>query len=437
VTCCLDLNLIKTLNKRFKRCVRAGFLLISSTFFCTHSKVHAAPNTFFADTNILEIEVNAGEVGLLSASLVLQSENPTLFRLQADSMSALIGTIDGMATYDFDSKTLRLPEVVIDGRVAYRDVHFGATDSFEQLFILLSAHRNTSTGSALISPSCTENILYRNTKTCSFILNGFVREFHVYLPSNYSEDNEAFPVLLSLHGGGDYAEFNMQYTNFSANAESNSFIAIFPQGYFYGDKATTGWNTEAEGVDDVIFIEKIIDWIGATHNVKRKEVYVAGFSNGGFMAYHLACNLSEKIAAIASVSGLMGHNSFETCSPYHPMPIMHIHGQRDDVIPLSGSSYFAPLEGNQVSPGVVSLWQDFNECQSFVQENLLGNGGLNVGFKSKHTSCLNDTEIIYTILSDQNHEWFGGSKADRDSFDSTKAIWNFLSKYDIRGKKRK
>ena len=83
-----------------------------------------------------------------------------------------------------------------------------------------------------------------------------------------------------------------------------------------------------------------------------------------------------------------------------------------------------------------TLWQDFNGCESFVQENLLSKGGLNVGIESKHTNCLNDTEIIYTILSNQKHEWFGGSKVDYDSFGSTEVIWNFLRDYDIKGKNR-
>ena len=411
-------------------------MLISSSICCAHPKIHAAPNIFYADTNTLEILVNAGRLGLVSASLRLQSDNPTTFRLQTDSISALIGTVEGMATDDVDSETLRLPEVVIDETVAYRDVVLRVSDSADQLFVLLSARRDANSASDLISPSCTDDTPYRNTKYCSFILNGLHREFYVYLPSSYSEESDALPVLLSLHGGGDYAELNMQYTNFSANAESDSVIAIFPQGYFYGNKSTTGWNTEGDGVDDVFFIEKIIDWIGATHNVELKEVYVAGFSNGGFMAYHLACNLSEKIAAIASVSGLMGNYTYETCSPIHPMPIMHIHGRLDDIIPLSGSANFVPLEETQVSSGVVALWQDFNGCESFVQENLLSNGGLNVGVESKYTNCLNDTEIIYTILSNQKHEWFGGSKVDYDSFGSTEVIWNFLRDYDIKGKNR-
>ena len=166
-----------------------------------------------------------------------------------------------MATYDVDTETLILPEVVIDGKVAYRDVVFRVADSAGQFFVLLSARRNISSESELISPSCTDDTPYRNTKYCSFILNGFRREFYVFF-LRVTQKMAILYLCYWAHGGGDYAEFNMQYTNFSANAESDSFITIFPQGYFYGNKATTGWNTEGDGVDDVIFIEKIIDWIG-------------------------------------------------------------------------------------------------------------------------------------------------------------------------------
>ena len=112
-------------------------MLVSSSLYCAHSKIHAAPNIFYADTNSLEILVNAGQLGLVSASLRLQSDNPTTFRLQNDSISALIGTVEGMATYDVETETLILPEVVIGGKVAYRDVVFRVADSAGQLFVLL------------------------------------------------------------------------------------------------------------------------------------------------------------------------------------------------------------------------------------------------------------------------------------------------------------
>ena len=151
-------------------------------------------------------------------------------------------------------------------------------------------------------PSCSNYSSIENTQYCSFTKDGLTREFYIYVPSGYSENISPVSVLFSLHGGGDYAETNMQYSGFKEHADTDTFILIYPQGSYYEDKGTTGWNTEEGGVNDVAFIESIIDWIGDNYNVQLNEVYAAGFSNGGFMAYHLACYLSAKIAAIAPVS---------------------------------------------------------------------------------------------------------------------------------------
>mgnify|MGYP003333016272 FL=1 len=162
----------------------------------------------------------------------------------------------------------------------------------------------------------------------------------------------------------------MRYSGFKEQADKDTFIVIYPQGLFYGDKSTTGWNTESEGINDVAFIESIIDWLGRNYNAQLNEVYVTGFSNGGFMSYHLACNLSEKIAAIAPVAGLMGNYTYDTCSPLHPMPLIHIHGKQDQTISIDGSYYYRALEESRASAGVMTLWQAYNQCTEFRHERV-------------------------------------------------------------------
>ena len=91
---------------------------------------------------------------------------------------ALIGTVEAGA-YDVDTETLSLPEVVIDGKVAYRDVVFRVADSAGQLFVLLSARRDSGSH----QNSSLHHVLMRHLteiRNCFFILNGFRREFYVY-----------------------------------------------------------------------------------------------------------------------------------------------------------------------------------------------------------------------------------------------------------------
>ena len=97
-----------------------------------------------------------------------------------------------------------------------------------------------------------------------------------------------------------------------------------------------GW-TNSSTTDDVDFISSLIDWAADNYNVDLNRVYSTGMSNGGYMSYHLACNLSEKVAAIASVTGSMTPDTYNDCSPNHPTAIMQIHGDVDTVVPYFGN----------------------------------------------------------------------------------------------------
>ncbi|MEN9643843.1 MAG: hypothetical protein RL238_512 [Actinomycetota bacterium] len=86
-------------------------------------------------------------------------------------------------------------------------------------------------------------------------------------------------------------------------------------------------------VDDVAFIDALIDEMMADHHIDADRVYVVGHSNGGFMAYPLACELSDRIAAVGlQAGGLM----VDTCAPERPVSLLHVHGRDDTNVPLDG-----------------------------------------------------------------------------------------------------
>jgi len=86
-------------------------------------------------------------------------------------------------------------------------------------------------------------------------------------------------------------------------------------------------------VDDVGFTRAALDDLAKVANVDAKWVFATGMSNGGIMCYRLASELSDRIAAIAPVSGTMGT---ETCSFKRPVPVMHFHGTDDEFLPIKG-----------------------------------------------------------------------------------------------------
>ena len=284
------------------------------------------------------------------------------------------------------------------------------------------------------TPSCSDYPSAQNTQICSFTKDDLTREFYIYIPDNYSEYISPVSVLLSLHGGDDFATSNMYYSGFNEHADSDNFLIIYPQGAFYGDKGSTGWNHEYGGVNDVGFIEDIIDWLGNNYNVQLNEVYAAGFSNGAFMTYHLACNLSNKIAAIAPVAGLMGNHTYSTCNSVHPMPMIHIHGEQDNIISILGGDYFKSLEDSEESDGVITYWKENNQCQSFSEEPIYNNTQIE-GTLHLWTACSNDTEINYLIIQNQGHEWPEDGDKGSGVIDTSETIWNFLKRFDMNGLK--
>ena len=403
----------------------------------------APPIVFDPGTGELKVKIDAGSYGLLSLSLLLQSEDPLILQAQPETLSTLIGSVEGMATFNTTTNNLILPEIFVNGRAARRNVILKLTDQENFFFTQLSAgmayknfesaerdEQTPSVTSKLSIPSCSIYPAIENTQYCSVSRDGLNREFYIYVPDSYSEYTSPVPILFSLHGGGDYAEYNLRYSGFKEHADKDTFIVIYPQGFFYGDKGTTGWNTESEGINDVAFIESIIDWVGRNYNAQLDEVYATGFSNGGFMSYHLGCNLSEKIAAIAPVAGLMGNYTYDTCSPLHPTPLIHIHGKQDQTISIDGSYYYRALEESRASAGVMTLWQAYNQCTEFSQERLYDDDMAELGVLSQWTNCLNRADINYWIIFDRGHEWDGSN-----DFDTSQTVWNFLKNFDINGAK--
>ena len=131
-------------------------------------------------------------------------------------------------------------------------------------------------------PSC--SISGSNTFNCDFIYDGLQREFFIYVPTIL---NDKASVLFSLHGYGSYASWNMQYTGYRSLADNNNFLAIFPQGTVHPTKGGTHWNigafTSGSSVNDLGFIQYIIDWLKDTYNFNHDRIYANGMSNGGFM----------------------------------------------------------------------------------------------------------------------------------------------------------
>ncbi|HEX8357191.1 MAG TPA: PHB depolymerase family esterase, partial [Segetibacter sp.] len=166
------------------------------------------------------------------------------------------------------------------------------------------------------------------------------RTYRLNLPPNYYEA-ENFSLIIALHGGGGDATQFETSSKLTEKANAAKFIVVYPEGVrSNGILRARSWNAGtccdfavANNINDVKFIAALIDKLVSKYKINPKKVYATGHSNGGMLTYRLACELSDKIAAIAPNSCTM---VTRTCNPVKPMAVLHMHSVLDTNIPYRG-----------------------------------------------------------------------------------------------------
>lgn len=264
--------------------------------------------------------------------------------------------------------------------------------------------------------------------------DGMDREYILYVPANYT-GAYSVPLILNYHGYGSNAFEQMNYGDFRPIADTGGFLVIHPQGslHFGIPHWNVGGWTIGSTTDDVGFTAALIDSIAAEYNIDLSRVYSTGMSNGGFMSFLLACQLSDEIAAIASVTGSMTLETYGACSPARPVPIMQIHGTDDSVVPYTGSLIFKSVDQ------VVEYWVDYNNCNPTPVFTLLPdidpNDGSTVELYVYDEGDNNATVEHYKVIGGE-HTWPGnaiGGPGTNYDINASVEIWNFFSRYDLNG----
>ena len=275
-----------------------------------------------------------------------------------------------------------------------------------------------------------QSIIHAQIQTDSFNFQGKQRNYMVYTPGNYISSMK-YPLVIYLHSYGWTAQKGMGYTLMHQVADTSDFIVVYP-------RAIPNWNSGIEdnpswptpNVDDVGFINALIDTLSDHYSIDLKRIYACGYSNGGFMAYKLACQLSHRIAAIASVGGVISNNTMANCDPLHKIPILQIHGTEDPWVPVKGSPGWNSVDQT------LSYWTKFNNCvhvDTTLLPDLDPNDGCTVE-KISYTNCINNSNVIYYKVINGGHTWPGagppGYPAGNTNQDINVSgeIWNFFKK---------
>ncbi|MEL6356277.1 MAG: PHB depolymerase family esterase [Bacteroidota bacterium] len=277
----------------------------------------------------------------------------------------------------------------------------------------------------------------------SLLHQNIQRKYIIHIPPSYTGDSPT-PLVITLHGGSGTNQNAQGFTQMNFASNDNGFLVAYPQGAGVappGFSWADGRGTSADnaGIDDVGFISKMINAISEDYNLDPNRVYVCGFSNGGFMTQRLACELSDRFAAVGGLGCSMDTSLFATCSPSSPIPMAYFAGTADPEVPFNGG----PMNNPNVLPIVpvdsaVQFWVRHNNCQTVVPKIDLPDLVTDDNSTAQlfdFTDCDCNTSVRFFKLIGAGHTWPGVEILNiepllgetNEDIHASYQLWNFFS----------
>ena len=179
-----------------------------------------------------------------------------------------------------------------------------------------------------------------------------------------------YALVVVLHGSGADGGDAEHMSGMDSVADANGWLAMYPDAVANALGRGSDWNAGTccglaarDSVNDAGFVLSAVDAIAAKLRVDRRRIYVAGFSAGGRMAYHLACQAPARFAAVAVVSGSVLD---ARCTPTVPVPLVVFHGTDDGEVPYteeSATRVTTPVSSTNALPPAVQLWASLDGCR--------------------------------------------------------------------------
>lgn len=271
------------------------------------------------------------------------------------------------------------------------------------------------------------------------------RTHQLFLPSSY-DGTQPLPLMIGLHGRPDTGAGFALISEMDKVAEAEGFALVFPDGL------VNQWNYLGDFVDserfhnpnDLAYLEALIDDLAQDIAIDRQRVYLFGFSNGGFMTYRSACEVSHPFAGFGVVGALMYPEFEVTCVYSRPIPMVVIHGTQDSNIQWNGITHGSPdgtvnIFGTRSVLNSVGFWSAHNQC--VIEEAVKTEYELQAETETQvirfdFENCVKDARVRFFAIISGGHTWPGGTRLAADQFGRTamdinasQEIWDFLSQF--------
>ena len=261
------------------------------------------------------------------------------------------------------------------------------------------------------TPSQSPSAIQNATMTFS----GELRSYTVFSPLSL-DPKKLVPLVVAIHGYTvDSTEMETS-SHFDDQATQGGFIVVYPQGL------NNSWNAGSccghNSNDDVGFIRELIDRLVSGGHVDPKRVFVTGMSNGGAMAHRLACELSDRIAGVASVSGAL---VTDACNLSRPISVLEMHGTADSLVPFEGG-FTAGLGHFPSTISFMTRWATLDGCASTPTVTQSG-----ITQISTWSGCRAGTLVVLEAVMGADHSWFGPGDPLPGEPNATEVVWDFFN----------
>ena len=279
---------------------------------------------------------------------------------------------------------------------------------------------------------------------------GRERRAIVHVPRRAAE-RQVLPVVLNFHGGGGHGANQKEYSLLDAVAESENFLAVYPDGTGRLSTRLLTWNagtccgySEINNIDDVGYIRSLVDKLREMIPIDRRRIYATGMSNGGMMAHRLAAEANDVIAAAAPVAGGM---VMPLAKSSRAVPVLHIHSSDDPrALYAGGLGPPFPLTKNRVfHPNVeemIKRWADHNGCAAepiVADRRVDANQRGHSATKLIYPNCREGAEVALWKLTGAGHVWPGGKQKvlerilgpSTDIIDANREMWDFFKRFAL------
>ena len=247
------------------------------------------------------------------------------------------------------------------------------------------------------------------TSSRSVTVDGMTRGYRLYRPAGITG---RAALVLVYHGWQQNVRW-AERLGWQQAADRHGFVVAFPVGLEVSFNAGACCGpAEARDVDDLTAAHAIIDDIARTTRLDRRRVYAAGFSNGGMMAYRLACE-SDRFAAVGPVAGAQ----LVDCAQRRPVSIMHIHGTADTVVPFEGAAG-SDLARLPATRPVLSEWRSRLGC---APAQVTKRGDL----RRSSSRCPGGRNVNLITIRGLDHVW----PTRAEGLDATETLWRFFARH--------